>query len=200
MLFRSVADRPWWMLAYMGSSRLRFDGSSCRDSEFDVSLMGFSRGGGFGSRKSSGCCERERDVSVENALSSRGVFVNRDHHESERRIVDEMGGFASRIDEGRRGDERASCELRELSEETGGVSNAPCDESELDEGVILSVTVAKEGFSDTGVSRETSSVAGATRLYKYGLGGGSLRKGAPWISTASSSKSSSPGILKLSTS
>ena len=70
-----------------------------------------------------------------------------------------------------------SCELREVSEDEVRFSGAPpWDQSELEVGSDI---VVSEGFSDTGVSRVTSTVADAARLYKYGFGGGSLREGAP---------------------
>ena len=95
-----VAERPWCTLAYMGSSRLPcFDGASSADSELDVSLMGPRRGGGFGSRKSSG--SEMRELLEERARSSKGVLANFDHQVSERRMLVMIGGLASMIDEGR---------------------------------------------------------------------------------------------------
>ena len=177
-----VADRPWWTLAYMGSCRSpRWSGGSSGESEFEVSLIGPRRGGGFGSRKSSGL---DADELFERVRSSSGVLENRPHQVSDRRMLVMIGGFASRMDDGLRGDCGTSCELREFSEEEGGLNGVECDVSELDAG---SDTVWNDGFSESGESRVTSTVAGKARLYMNGFGGGSLREGAPWSSTASGS-------------
>ncbi len=163
-----VAERPWCTLAYMLSCLLcRFVGEpeSCGDSEFADSLIGTSRGGGFGSRNSRSGFDIRPLFSVDRARSSKGVLVNRDHQLSDLRMLAVMGGFASMIDDGRRGEPGTSCELREADASEGGrlYGDAACDESELDEDVG-SDSVWKEGITDSGIRRMVSAVAGATRL------------------------------------
>lgn len=195
------AERPWCKLTYSGSSLLRplapREGGSSGESEFEDSLIGTSvRGGGFGSRKSRGRCVRE--LSVERRSSS-GVFANLDHQLSERRREAVMGGFASMMDDGRRGDcggVPLGAGLRTCSAEEfvySGDENA-CEESELAEG---SDTVSNDGFSERGDRRVTSFIA---RAYICERGGGSSRDGGCPNSTGSESYSSSPGSLNESTS